>query len=84
MPIDIGGDRRILAGVLRPTSALVNVAIRDSGIALRKIGVNIIGVLRGGEMLTPAPEVVLLEGDRLIIVAPEASLHQVRTDLDPW
>jgi CIC family chloride channel protein len=83
LPVEVGDDQRIVVRVIRETSTLVNTEIRLSG-RLRDSGVTIVGILRGEHMLAPRGDVVLLAGDRLILVAQGAVLDELRDDLEAW
>jgi Trk K+ transport system NAD-binding subunit len=83
LPVEVGDDQRIVVRVVRETSTLVNTEIRVSA-RLRDSGVTIVGILRGEHMLAPRGDVVLLAGDRLILVAQGAVLDKLHDDLGAW
>jgi CIC family chloride channel protein len=83
LAVEIGDGTRIVVRVVRETSALVNTEIGSSAL-LRDTGVNIIGILRGQHMLAPRPDLALLAGDRLILVAQRVSLDALHDDLAAW
>jgi len=81
--VDIGDGLRIFAGVLRPTSPFVGTTVAMSGRALAGPNTNIIGILRGGQTLTPAAQTILNAGDRLVLVADADSVDAVQAQLAP-
>lgn len=83
LPIDIGNGLRIFTGVLRPTSPFVGTTLAASGRALAGPNTNIIGILRGGETVTPGAQTVLTAGDQLVVVADADSVDAVRAQLAP-
>ena len=84
VPVDIGGGRRLLVGVLRPDSSFANTSIAESGRELAGIGTNIIAILRQEHMLAPRADMILEPGDRLVLVAGGEGMEKLRTHLDSW
>ena len=83
VPVRLPGRKELSVGVLRPESSLVGKTIRscyEEGEAGR---LEITGVLRGGEILLPAPETLLQEQDRLLIIGAGDAFGQIAEHLAP-
>jgi CIC family chloride channel protein len=82
IPVELPDDFRLFVGVLRKDSPLAGTTVSASGRAVAGEGTNILGILRGDHMIAPRADVVLTEGDRIIVLARgDVSL---RAHLDPW
>jgi CIC family chloride channel protein len=84
VPVDLGGGRRLMVGVLRADSSFANTTIAESGRALAGIGTNIIAILRQEHMLAPSADTILMPGDRLVLVAGGEGLEQLPMHLESW
>jgi CIC family chloride channel protein len=84
IPVELPGDRRLLVGLMRPQSPLVRATVTEAVAQLDHGRTNIIGILRGEHMLAPRPELVLQEGDRVILVASAEGLETVWKHFTQW
>jgi len=84
IPVNLPGERRLVVGVLRQTSALAEATVAASGSVFDPQSTKIIGVIRGEHMLGPRPDLVLKSGDRLILVAGAAEMDLIWNQLEPW
>ncbi|MEP7344069.1 MAG: chloride channel protein [Gemmatimonadaceae bacterium] len=84
IPVELPGERRLVVGVLRQASALVQSTIAESSAVFDPERTKIIGVIRGEHMLGPRPDLVLQTGDRLILVAGAADMDSVWKQLESW
>jgi CIC family chloride channel protein len=83
-PADLPGGRKLVVGVLRHDSPFSNRSVEESERELDKEGMSVMVVIRGEHMLAPRPDLVFADGDRLILVAADASLARVWAHVDPW
>jgi len=73
VPVKMPGRKELNLGVLRPESALVGKTIQDCYNEAGMAALEIIGIVRGGEIIFPARETVLQPNDRLVIIgSPQA------------
>jgi len=84
LPVDIGGGRRLLVGILRQDSSFANTSIATSGRVLAGADTNVIAILRQEHMLAPRPDTILQPGDRLVLVAGAEGMAMLHAHLDPW
>lgn len=84
LALDVGEDRRLFAGTLRPTSPFVGTTVAASGRAIGGPDTNIIAISRGADMIAPHADTVLESGDRVILVAASDSIDALRVQLAPW
>jgi CIC family chloride channel protein len=82
--VELANGRRLFVGTLRAESPFVGTTIGASGRKLAGTDTNIIGIVRGAEMLPPRADIVLAAGDRLILVGDGASVDALRDEFDPW
>jgi CIC family chloride channel protein len=82
IPVELPGDRRMVAGMLRPESALVGTTIRESGRALGAGTANIIVMMRAERLLAPQADTELRAGDRLVLVVDAGALRELGEHLD--
>jgi CIC family chloride channel protein len=68
IPVVLPGRKQLHAGLLRPQSALVGRTVESCYKATGKDALEIVAVLRAGEMILSKPDTVLQEGDRLLII----------------
>lgn len=84
VPVELGPSQHMVIGVLRADSPYANTTIAASGRALAGEGTNVIALLRGERMLAPRPDLVLEAGDRLILIAANERLDQLKAHVEPW
>jgi CIC family chloride channel protein len=82
--VELANGRRLFVGVLRADSPLVGTTIGVSGRNLAGSDTNIIGIVRGENMLPPRADLVLEAGDRLILVGDATGVDHLRGQFDPW
>jgi chloride channel protein, CIC family len=83
VPVRLPGRKELNLCVLRPESSLVGKTIRSCYEEAQDSRLEIIGVLRGGEILPPAPETVLKEQDRLLIIGSSDALARIAEHFAP-
>ena len=84
LAVDIGEGRRMMVGVLRLDSALVDASIGQSGREFAAMGATVIAILRGEHMMGPRGSTVLEAGDRLVLVCGDEAVERLASHLDPW
>ena len=67
VPVNLPGRRQLNVGVLHPLSALVGKTIRDCYDMAGDAALEIVAILRGGNVVLPSRDAVLQENDRLLI-----------------
>jgi chloride channel protein, CIC family len=86
VPVSLRGRKELNVGVLKPESSLVGKTIQDCYNAAKKVPLEIIGIVRAGEITLPARDTVLRENDRLLIIGSSearASLSEHLSPLEP-
>lgn len=82
--VELTNGRRLFVGRLPAENPFVGTTIGVSGRKLAGTDTNVIGILRGDEMLQPSADVVLEAGDRLILVADARGVDELAGQFDPW
>lgn len=73
IPLWLPGKRKLNIGVLRTQSALVGQTIQSCYKTASNGALEIIAILRAGEIVLPTPDATLQENDRVLVIAsPEA------------
>jgi CIC family chloride channel protein len=73
LPVNLPGRRQLNVGVLHPLSALVGKTIQSCYEMAGHSDLEIVAILRGGNVVLPTRDTVLQENDRLLIFgSPEA------------
>jgi Trk K+ transport system NAD-binding subunit len=71
--VKLPGRKELNLGILRPESSLVGKTIQNCYELAADGALEIIGIVRGGEIVLPTRDAVLQEGDRLLIIgSPQA------------
>jgi CIC family chloride channel protein len=83
VPVRLPGRKELNVGMLRPESSLVGKTIQSCWEAAGDSRLEIIGVVRGGEVVLPTPETVLQEQDRLLIIGSGAARERIAEHLAP-
>jgi chloride channel protein, CIC family len=83
VPISIPGRKEVSVGVLRPESALHGKTIESCQELAGENPLEIVGVLRGGELIMPTPETVLREGDRILTIGSAKARSRLAEHLRP-
>ena len=68
LPVNLPGRRQLSVGVLRPQSALVGKTIQACYQMAGDAALEIVAVLREGNIVLPSQDTVLQENDRLLII----------------
>jgi chloride channel protein, CIC family len=68
IPVQIPGRKQLSVGVLRPESSLVGKTIQACYEAADDRAFEIIGIMRGGEIILPTRDATLQQNDRLLII----------------
>jgi CIC family chloride channel protein len=68
VPLKVPGRKELNVGVLRPESSLVGKTIQSCYEAAHDAALEIIGIVRAGNVLLPTRDTVLQEHDRLLII----------------
>ncbi|MGA9884992.1 MAG: chloride channel protein [Candidatus Acidiferrales bacterium] len=68
IPVSMPGRRELSVGALKPESSFVGKTIQDVYAEAKGRPLEIIGVVRGGEAILPAPNTILRESDQLLII----------------
>ncbi len=84
IPVELPGDRRLLAGTLKADSAFVGGTVDAARERLGAGDTNVIAIARGDTFVVPAPDTVLEAGDRLMVVADAQDADEVRRHLAGW
>lgn len=73
IPVKVPGRKELNVGMLRPESELVGKTIQACYEEVHGKALEIIGIVRGGEIILPTRDAVLQKNDRLLIIGtPEA------------
>jgi chloride channel protein, CIC family len=83
IPVQMPGRKELNLGVLRPESSLVGKTIRDCYQAAGTGTLEIIGIVRGGEIILPTPDTVLQENDRLLIIGSSEARSRLAEHISP-
>lgn len=67
LPVNLPGRRQLNVGVLHPLSTLVGKTIQDCYEVAGDAALEIVAILRGGNVVLPSRDEVLQESDRLLI-----------------
>ena len=68
LPVSMPGRKELSLGLLHPQSALVGKTVQACYEAAAGAALEIIAILRNGEVLLPRPDTVLQENDRMLII----------------
>ncbi|QMV19936.1 chloride channel protein [Granulicella sp. 5B5] len=83
LELDLPDGSRLTAGVLRPKSKWAGKQIRVRPVDGAVSHSRIVSVLRGKNVLLAKPDLVLLPGDRLIVVVQPEGIDSLATELAP-
>jgi chloride channel protein, CIC family len=83
VPVQLPGRRQLHLGVLRPESSLVGKTIQDCYNAAKEVPLEIIGIIRNGEIVLPHPDTVLQKRDRLITIGSAQARARIAEHLSP-
>jgi CIC family chloride channel protein len=83
VPITVPGKKELNVGVLRAQSAMVGKTIQAYYELAGDATLEIVGVLRGGEIILPSRDTVLQENDRVLIIGSARARKRIREHLAP-
>lgn len=83
VPVKLRGRKELNLGILRPESSLVGKTIQACHEAVRGGALEIIGIMRAGEIILPAPNTVLQENDRLLIIGSGRARASISEHIAP-
>ena len=83
IPIQLPGRRQLNVGVLHPESALIGKTIQFCYETAGNGGLEIIAILRDGDVVLPNRDSVLRENDRLLIIGSAKARNQIAQHLSP-
>lgn len=84
IPIKMPGRKELNLGVLRPESSLVGKSIQECYAAAGDGTLEIIGIVRGGEVVLPTRETILQKHDRLLIVGSSQARARISEHIAPF
>lgn len=84
IPVWLPGKRKLHVGVLRPESEFVGKTVDSYSKAASGRGpLELIAILRDGEIILPSADTVLQQNDRLMVISPDAAQESIREHLAP-
>ncbi len=83
IPITMPGRKELNIGVLRPESALIGKTIQFCYQTADDSALEIVGILRGGEVVLPKPGTVLQADDRIIMIGSTKARTRLAEHLEP-
>jgi chloride channel protein, CIC family len=83
IPVQLPGRKELNLGVLRPESSLVGQTVQACYQAAGDGALEIIGIVRAGEIVLPTRDTVLKENDRLIIIGSSQARARIAEHFAP-
>ena len=83
VPLKMPGRKELSVGVLRPESSFVGKTIQACYEAAGGASLEVIAILRNGEVLLPRADSILQEGDRLLIIGSRNARNRVAEHFAP-
>jgi CIC family chloride channel protein len=83
LPIKMPGRKELSVGVLRPESSFVGKTIQSCYEAAAGTSLEVIAILRDGEVLLPQSDTVLQENDRLLIIGSRKARSRIAEHFVP-
>ncbi len=83
IPISMPGRKELNIGVLRPESALIGKTVQSCYDAAGEGALEIIAILRDGDVVLPHRDSVLQENDRLLIIGSSKARSRIAAHLTP-
>ena len=83
LPIKMPGRKELSVGVLRPESSFVGKTIQSCYEAAAGASLEVIAILRNGEVLLPQADTVLQENDRLLIIGSSKARSRIAEHFVP-
>jgi chloride channel protein, CIC family len=83
IPVQLPGRKELNVGVLRPESTLVGGTIQSCYKAAGNGALEIIAILRAGEVVLPTPDTILQENDRILVIGSNEARAKIADHLAP-
>jgi chloride channel protein, CIC family len=83
VPVKVPGRKELNVGVLKPESSLVGKSIQDCYDEAKDGALEIIGIIRAGEIILPTPNTILQEHDRLLIIGSGQARARISEHIAP-
>lgn len=83
IPIELPGRKKLHVGVLRPQSSMVGGTVRSCCQAGDNSALEIVAILRAGEIVLPSSETILQPDDRLLIIGSDEARDAIAEHLAP-
>jgi CIC family chloride channel protein len=83
LPVNLPGRRQLKVGVLHPQSALVGKTIQDCYKMAGDVALEIVAILRAGNVVLPSRDATLQENDRLIVIGSTEAEDRLTKHLTP-
>ena len=83
IPVQLPGRKHLNIGILPPQSALVGATIQSVYKAVGHGNLDIVAILRAGELIFPAPDTVLKENDRILVIGSSEARTKIAEYLSP-
>jgi len=81
--LDLSDEKQLNIGRLRPESAWVGKPVRLGSVEEGKDGLEIIAIMREGQVLLPHPGSLLQAGDRLLVISSSEGKERLKQHLAP-
>ena len=83
LPVKMPGRKELSVGVLRPESSFVGKTVQACYEAAAGASLEVIAILRNGEVLLPQGDTVLQENDRLLIIGSSKARNRIAEHFVP-
>ncbi|MGA8490000.1 MAG: chloride channel protein [Terriglobales bacterium] len=83
IPIQMPGRRQLHVGMLRPESALIGKTVQSGYQEAGGGDLEIVAILRGGDVVLPKRDTVLQANDRLLIIGSDKARRRIAEHLVP-
>jgi CIC family chloride channel protein len=83
IPVWLPGRKKLIVGVLRTQSRLVGQTIQAWYKSVGAGALEIVAILRAGEVILPTPDTVLQENDRILVIGPDEAQKKIAEHLAP-
>ena len=83
IPVRLPGRKHLNIGVLRPQSALVGGTVQSCYRAAGNGDLEIVAILRAGDIVLPTPHTILQENDRIVIIGSNKARTKIAEHLAP-
>lgn len=83
VPVSMRGRKELNVGILRPQSALIGKTVKSCYDAVGGSPLEIVAILRDGEVVLPKPDTVMQPDDRLLIISSSKARSVIGEHLAP-